>query len=148
MTMTLEEATEKFRIRGIPANTIDRFWPMAEPYVKRGLDHTSGEFLPSDIKAYCKDRVIQLWLVSENERIIAACTTEIITYPQRKHCRVVTLGGSKAVEWTQLLVVVLDAWAKEQGCDAMEAFVRKGYVGILANYGYKHKYSAIFKEIE
>lgn len=146
--MTLEEATEKYRVRGIPANAIDRFWTYAEPYIKRALDHTTGEFLPSDIKAYCKDRVIQLWLVSENERVIAAATTEIITYPQKKHCRVVTLAGSKAVEWTQLLDVVLYEWAKEQGCDAMEAFVRKGYVSVLANYGFKHMYSAVFKQIE
>lgn len=146
--MTLEEATEKYRVRGIPANMIDRFWPMAEPYIKRALDHTSGEFSPADIKAYCKDRIIQLWLVSENERIIAACTTEIINYPQRKHCRVVTLAGSKAVEWTQLLDVVLLEWAKQQGCDAMEAFVRKGYVPVLEKYGYKHQYSVVCKEIE
>lgn len=146
--MNLEEATTKYRIRGIPANLIDRFWPFAEPYIKRALDHTRGEFLPSDIKDYCKDRIIQLWLVSENERVIAAATTEIITYPRKKHCRVVTLAGSKAVEWTQLLDVVLAGWAREQGCDAMEAYVRKGYAPVLANYGYKHMYSAVFKELE
>lgn len=146
--MTLEEATEKFRVRGIPAAMVDRFWTLAEPYIKRALDHTRGEFAPEDIKAYCKDRIIQLWLVSEGERIIAAATTEIVTYPQKKHCRVVTLAGSRAVEWTPLLDVVLTEWAKEQGCDAMEAFVRKGYVSVLANYGYKHMYSAVFKELE
>ncbi len=145
--MTLEEAAAKFKVRGIPAPVLDRFWPLAEPYIKRALDHTRGEFTPADIKAYCKDRVIQLWLVSENERVIAAATTEIITYPRNKHCRVVTLGGSRAVEWTQLLFATLDEWAKEQGCDAMEAFVRKGYVPVLANYGYKHMYSAVFRDI-
>lgn len=145
--MTLEEAAAKFRIRGIPANMVDRFWPLAEPYIKRALDHTRGEFTPADIKSLCKDKVIQLWLVSEGERIIAAATTEIVVYPSAKHCRVATLGGSRAVEWLQLLFFVLDEWAKEQGCDAMEAFVRKGFVRILADYGYKHMYSAVFKDI-
>lgn len=145
--MTLEEAADKYRIRGIPSNMVDRFWPLAEPYIKRALDHTRGEFEPDDIRAYCKDKIIQLWLVSEGERIVAAATTEIIVYPRKKHCRVVTLAGSKAVEWTQLLDVVLLEWAREKGCDAMEAFVRKGYVSVLANYGYKHMYSAVFKEV-
>lgn len=147
--MTLEEAASKYKIRGIPSNLVDRFWPLAAPYVKRALDHTRNEFLPEDIKAYCKDKVIQLWLVSEGERVVAAATTEIIVYPQAKHCRVVTLGGSKAVEWTELLLsVVLNDWAKEQGCTAMEAFVRRGYVKILADYGYKHMYSAVFRDVE
>lgn len=137
----------KFHIRGIPAPMVERFWPLAEPYIKRALDHTSGEFSPADIKMYCKDRAIQLWLVSENERVIGAATTEIVIYPQRKHCRVVTLGGSKAVEWLPLLENTLLEWARTQGCGAMEAFVRKGFVPVLNGYGYKHQYSAVFKPI-
>lgn len=145
--MNLEEQAAMYHIRGIPANLIDRFWPLCEAYVKRGLDHTRGEFTAEDVKAYCKDRILQLWLVSEGERIVAAATTEIIIYPQRKHCRVATLGGSKAVEWTALLVATLEAWAKEQGCDALEAFVRRGFVPTLNEHGFKHMYSAVFKPI-
>lgn len=136
-----------FHIRGIPSNMVERFWSLAEPYVKRALDRTSGEFLPADLKMLCKDKVIQLWLVSENERVIGAVTTEIVVYPNRKHCRVITLAGSKAPEWTGDLDIILCGWAKEQGCAAIEAFVRKGYVPVLANYGYTHKYSAVFKEV-
>lgn len=138
----------KFRIRGIPSELVDRFWKYAEPYVKRALDHTSGEFTPTDIRDYCRNQVIQLWLIAEGERVIGACTTEIVVYPQRKHCRVVTLGGTKAPEWTSLLDTILAAWAKEQGCVAMEAFVRKGYVPVLGKYGYKPKYTALVREIE
>ena len=139
--------TQQYLIRGIPAPMVELFWKFAEPYIKRALDHTVGEFKPADIKMYCKDRVIQLWLISEGERVIGAATTELITYPQGKHCRVVTLGGSKAVEWMPMLDVVLLEWARQQGCVAMEAFVRKGFVPVLANYGYKHQYSAVFKPI-
>ena len=144
--MTTE--TPKFFIRGIPAPMVERFWQFAEPYVKRALDHTSGEFAPADLKMLCKDRVIQLWLISEGERIIGACTTEIVVYPSRKHCRVITLAGSKAPEWTGMFDIMLQDWAKKQGCAAIEAFVKKGYVSILANYGYKPKYTTVIKEIE
>jgi hypothetical protein len=146
--VNIEDAAQRFFIRGIPANAIDRFWPFAEPYVKRALDHTSGEFTPEDVKQLCKDRVVQLWLISENSRVIAAATTEIVIYPNRKHCRIATIGGSKAPEWSELLFNgVIAEWAKEQGCVAIEAFVRKGYVPVLAEYGFKHKYSAVIKEL-
>lgn len=145
--MDHSEAAQKFKIRGIPANMVERFWNLAEPYIKRALDHTSGELSPANIKMYCKDRILQLWLISENERVIAAVTTQIINFPQRKHCRVATLGGSKAVEWLGLLDEVLTAWAHEQGCNGIEAFVRKGFVPALVEFGYKPRYSVVFKEI-
>lgn len=143
--VTVEEAC--FIIRPIPAMLIDRLWLNAEPFIKRALDHANGEFLPADIKQFCKDRVVQLWLVTESNKVIGACTTEIVNYPRRRHCRVITLAGSRAAEWTGQLDTILADWARQQGCSAIEAYVRKGYVPVLAKHGYKHKYSAIIKEI-
>lgn len=137
----------QFTIRGIPAPLVDRFWHLAEPYVKRALDHTSGELNAQDIRRLCKDRAIQLWLVREGERVLGAASTEIVVYPQRKHARVITLAGSRAPEWTGLLDTILNDWARSQGCAAIEAFVRKGYVPKLMEYGYKHKYSVVTKEL-
>lgn len=137
-----------YHVRGIPANMVDRFWALAEPYVKRALDHTIGEFTPADIKRYCKDKVMQLWLVSADERIVGAVTTELVVYPSRKHLLVATLGGSKSPEWIQLVIDTLSDWAKTQGCSALEARTRKGFVPVLINnYSFKHKSSIVYKEI-
>lgn len=137
----------QFNIRGIPAHLIEHFWKLAEPYIKRALDHTSGEFTPADIKAFCKDRVVQLWMISEGEKVLGACTTEVINYPQKRHCRIVTLGGSRSKEWMSELDIIVCAWAKQQECQAVEAYVRKGFVPFLANYAYQHKYCAVVKDI-
>lgn len=137
----------QFNIRGIPANMIDHFWPFAEPYIKRALDHACGEFLPLDLKNFCRDRVVQLWLVQEGEKVIGAVTTEIVNYPRKRHCRVITLAGSRAKEWLSELDIILCGWAKQQGCHAIEAYVRKGFVPVLANYGMQHKYSAVVKDL-
>lgn len=136
-----------YLIRGIPANAIDRFWPFAEPYIKRALDHASGEFLPSDFRQYCLDRSLQLWLISKGQRIFGALTTEIVVYPHRKHCRVITVAGSDFAGWMPLADETLVAWAKEQGCDALETYVRKGLVPRLAPIGYKQKHAVLMKEI-
>lgn len=136
-----------FHFSAIPPSLVERFWQFAEPYVKRALDHTSGEFLPADIKALCKDQIIQLWLVTEGPKVVGAVTTEIVVYPNRRHLRVITLGGSKAKEWTSLVDTILSDFAKTEKCDAMEAFVRKGYVPVLAEYGFKLTYSVVIKDI-
>lgn len=137
-----------FQIRGIPANLVEHFWQLAEPYVKRALDHASGEFLPIDLKNFCKDRVVQLWMISENEKVIGAATTEIVNYPRRRHCRVITISGSRFKEWAGEFDIIICGWAKQQGCQAIEGYVRKGFVSVLNNYAFKHKYSAVLKEIQ
>jgi hypothetical protein len=85
--------------------------------------------------------------VSQEKRVVGAITTEIIVYPHRKHCRIITLAGSNFPEWVGLADSTLDAWAKANGCDAMECYTRKGFVPKLTPLGYKHKHSVLVKEI-
>ncbi len=136
-----------FNIRGIPAQLVEHFWKLSEPYVKRALDHTTGELTPADIKSLCKDRLVQLWLISEGERVIGCFTTEIVNYPQKRHARIITIGGSRMKDWALQMDIIVCGWAKENGCAAVEAFVRKGFVPILANLGGKHQYSVVVKEL-
>lgn len=138
----------EYLMQGIPAELVERFWPFAEPYIKRALDRAHGEFHATDFKRSCLERNLQLWLISKEKRIFGAVTTEIVVYPHRKHCRVITLAGSNFVDWVTLVDTTLDAWALAQGCDAMEAYVRKGLVPRLAPLGYKHGHSVLLKELQ
>ncbi|HEX7766350.1 MAG TPA: hypothetical protein VF443_06515 [Nitrospira sp.] len=138
--------TPKYKIRGIPAPLVDHFWKQCEPFVKRALEHNTGEVVATDIRDFCKERLAQLWVVIEGEKIVGVCTTEIVNYPQKRHCRIFTLAGTGR-EWFPELDIILCAWARENGCQAIEAIVRKGFVPILVNYGGKHKYSTVVKEL-
>lgn len=134
-------------MRGIPSHMVASMWHFAEPYVKRALDHTNGEFLPSDFRQMCEDRLVQLWLISKGNRVVGAITTEIVIYPHRKHCRVITLGGSNFAGWVDVADATLCEWAKNQGCAALETYVRKGLVPKLTPLAYKHKHSVLVKEL-
>lgn len=135
-------------MRGIPAQAIERMWGFAEPYIKRALDHSAGELAPADLKAACLARDVQLWLVSCGDRIVGAVTTEIVMYPQKKHCRVITIAGSNFPEWVGMVDAVLGAWSQSLGCTALEAHVRKGFVTKLAPLGYKHLHSVVIKKLD
>lgn len=141
------EVLSRYKIQGIPAPLIDHFWKQVEPFVKRALEHNTGEVIASDIRELCKSRDAQLWVVTEGEKIVGVCTTELVNYPQKLYCRIHTLAGSGR-DWLSDLDIILCAWAKQQGCKAIEACVRKGFVPILLNYGGKHKYSIVVKELE
>lgn len=135
-------------MRGIPAHMVEPMWHYAEPYIKRALDHANGELTVADFRALCVDRAIQLWLISRGNRVIGAVTTEIINYPHRKHCRVITLSGSDFQAWVELADSTLSAWAREQGCQALESYVRKGLVPKMMPYGYRHKHSILVKDLQ
>ena len=136
-----------YLFRGIPAPLVQHFWPFAEPYIKRALDHTSGEMHVMDFYHSCINRDMQLWLVSKGDRIVGAVTTEIVNYPHKRHCRVITIAGTAFAEWTGLVDETLSKWAVEQECSAIESFVRKGLVPRMAPFGYKHKHSLLLKEL-
>lgn len=136
-----------YNMRGIPANAVTNFWRFAEPYIKRALDHTSGQLAAADIRALCEERAVQLWLISHGSRVVGAATTEIVVYPRRKHCRVITLAGSDFDNWIEMADTMICEWAISQDCKAVESFVRKGIVQKMNYLGYRHKYSVIVKEL-
>lgn len=136
-----------FHIQPIPAQMVAQMWHYAEPYIKRALDHTSGELSFSDLAKLCEAQDMQLWIVAGGNRAVGAITTEIVVYPHRKHLRVVTLAGSQFAEWIELADNTLVAYAEHMQCDAIEALVRKGFVPKLAPLDYRHKYSVLVKEI-
>lgn len=140
--------TKEYRVRPVPAEHVERFWPFAEPYIKRALDKTTREYSVEDFKNMCKTSVLQLWLITEKNRVVGAATIEVLVYPQKKICRVITNAGTNADEWTgQVLLPTLEDWAKKQGCSTLDAYVRKGYVPKLVELGFKHKCSIVSKEI-
>src|SRR6266478_4066293 len=106
-----------YKVAGVPAILIPRMWVFAEPYIKRSLDHTAGEITPDDLKQFCIERVVQLWLVNHGSRVVGAATTELLNYPKKRHCRVITIAGSKVEEWADRMDATLSAWAVQMGCD-------------------------------
>lgn len=138
----------EFNIRGIPPQAVDGLWRFAEPYIKRALDHTHGELSIEDIKGFCCNSDMQLWMISKGTRVVGAGTTQIVCYPQMKVCRIVSLAGSEFDEWMDIAHMNLELWAESMGCTAMEAYVRKGFVPKLGQIGYKHRYSVCHKSLK
>lgn len=137
-----------YQVRGVPHQIVEHMWKFAEPYVKRALDHTHGEISHLDILSRCLNRDIQLWMIYDGQRIVGAGTTEIVMYPQMKVCRIITLAGAEFDGWMHFAHDIIEAWARDQGCDAMEAYTRKGFVPKLHGIGYRHKYSVCHKSLK
>jgi hypothetical protein len=139
---------ENFNIRGIPPEMCSDLWRFAEPYIRRALDHTYGELTSLDLKNLCASKDAQLWMVQKGDRIIGAGTTMIMNYPQMKVCRIITLSGSEFKEWKNLACMHIEMWADANGCEGVEAYVRRGFVPQLLEIGFKYRYAVVHKSLK
>jgi hypothetical protein len=129
-------------ITGVPWQKVERLWPFVEPLIQKALDRTLGEYLSGDIYGFLINQEMQLWIAGE-EGIDAAMVTQIVTYPRKKFCNVVLVGGSGLKDWLKFQPILL-AWAKEHGCNAVRSTGRRGWHRVL---GWTEAYTVSTKEL-
>jgi len=107
-------------------------------------------YSPEHIIDECSKGNMQMWLAAaegegfhENR---AAMVTEILEYPRRRVCSVLFLAGEKMESWLHLYRE-LEHWAIQNGCSEIEVLGRKGWERVMGQFGFKHCYTALTKEI-
>ena len=135
-------------ISGIPSDRINEVWEDCEPYIEMGNGKSRDEMSVMDIYKRLSEARMQLWLVFDDDKeIISGLTTDIIEYPRKPNCRIVTLGGQDLDLWVEKLLDTLEQWALENNCVAMETVCRKGFIKKLEKFGYENAYTVLVKEL-
>ena len=130
------------------SDIINEVWEDCEPYIEMGNGKSWDEMSVMDIYKRLSEARMQLWLIFDDDReIISVLTTEIIEYPRKTTCRIVTLGGQDLDLWVEKLLETLEEWALENGCVAMETVCRKGFIKKLEKFGYENAYTVLVKEL-
>jgi hypothetical protein len=131
---------------GIPSKHIDTAWPEVHPLIQSALEYSRGELNLQDIYDRLKSTDMQLWVVFDGDHVVAAMTTELVFYPRKKICRIVTLGGWDFSQWGNHIELVAD-WARSTGCDHIETFARRGFVKTAKQYGFEEQYTLLSKPL-
>jgi hypothetical protein len=130
---------------GIPSADVDAVWPLAAPLIdaacRRGRDKETAE----DIRRALGDRALQLWLAWDGA-VVAVAVTEIVCHPRKRCCRIRICTGRARAGWQHYLAVI-EAWARAQGCAAMELIARPGWSRHLARHGYATTHLFCEKEL-
>ena len=106
-------------------------WPYLFPVLQRALDKASGERTLNDVRKECESGGMQLWFGGKS-----ALVTEIVTHPQQKVARMLLCGGRMEDVmdgWGEIL-----AWARAEGCEAVEFCGRRGWIKAL---GFREAYT-------
>tara|TARA_R100001594_G_scaffold133004_1_gene173481 strand:+ start:1393 stop:1830 length:438 start_codon:yes stop_codon:yes gene_type:complete len=139
MGQTLEKL--KVTISGIPHEALDGMWPIIVDHIVKGLEYGHGELDVEDIYRGLKARDMQLWSAFQSDgECVASLVTEIFYFGKKKVMRFIVIGGGHMADWLDN-IDILQEWAKENGCERVEAYCRDGLARRLEKYGYKKLYN-------
>ena len=134
---------QKVQCTGIGDEYLGVVWLKVKPLLEKALGE--GETI-EDVLSRLFLKTAQLWIGATEDEIQVACVTEIYTRGGTKYCNVWLTGGKGVNNWLYYLDTI-EAWAKEQGCDAMVIEkARTGWKRLLPEY--KIKTIQLVKEID
>lgn len=133
-------------IEGIKGESVEVWWPLVEEYLNTALEYSLGEYSITDIKNACISKNMQLW-VKIGKQAKGAFVTKIAKYPQKNLLIVILLGGDEFQEWRDEADALLNAFGKQNNCEYVELFGRKGWGKMLKDIDYKEVTRLFAKEI-
>ena len=133
-------------IEGIKGESVEVWWPLVEEYLNTALEYSLGEYGIDDIKNACISKNMQLW-VKIGKQAKGAFVTKIAKYPQKNLLVVILLGGDEFQEWRDEADALLNAFGKQNNCEYVELFGRKGWGKMLKDIDYKEVTRLFAKEI-
>jgi hypothetical protein len=135
-------------IAGITSDKIDSVWDRCAKFIEMGNSHSQYELSVMDYYEKLINQEMQLLILYNDEKeIVCALTTEIVQYPQKKVCRIISLGGKDLDKWVEEWLDIIEKWAEENDCDSIETYCRKGFIKKLEKFGYSNTYVVLGKEL-
>ena len=113
-------------LRQVPPLAVIHEWPRVAPLIRSALERGEGSYVEGDVALCCISGIWQLWIVERDGAVAALCVSEIVKFPRKKKCLLRYLAG----DWPAIEAHIpgIEHWAREQGCDVLEGYARKGWV--------------------
>jgi len=136
----MSSSDDDLKFAPVPVEMIDTFWDKALEYLQPAIDTAEGKIKAYDLYLDCQMSKSVLWLVIDGSEIIAALTTRIVTYPNKRGYALEFLGGKQMKRWFNLVLDTLEEVAKHNDCTHFEAYGRKGWQRWLEKRDFKPKF--------
>jgi len=143
----MKDVSSTLTVNYVPKAIVDMVWEDVVRLLEKSVDTANGKFTMTDIYNGLMNDMYLLWLVLDDGQPIAALTTRIMAYPNRRAMALDWIGGSRMREWLPTAQQVMGKYAKENHCDHLEGYGRKGWDRWLAKYGWKPEYIAYKMEL-
>ena len=135
----------------VPRGALDIVWADAAKLLNMAIQTSKGKYHIDDIYEDLTKGFYDLWLIIDDEgddKVVAAITTRIISYPNKKAMAMDWVGGKRMAEWLPIAMERLTSFAKDCGCSHLEGYGRKAWSKILKKYNWNPEYIAYRMEIK
>ena len=132
----------------MPSGAVRHVWKDVEKVLKKSVATAQGKSETIDVLAGILTDIYVLWVVlDDDDSIVAAFTTRLLVYPQRKALALDFVGGTRMNEWNDQLIDTMRKYANELGCSHLEGYGRKAWGRSLKKYGFYPEYIAYRMEL-
>ena len=135
----------------VPREAVDIVWGDVSGLLYKAIETSGGKYHIDDIYRNITEGYYNLWLIVDNkdgEKVIAALSTRIIWYPNRKAMAMDWIGGKRMMEWLPKAMEILKDYAKDCGCSHLEGYGRKAWAKVLKKYNWEPEYIAYRMEMD
>lgn len=121
-------------LHGIHPDEISVYWPhilplLNKPFVRMEL---VKDYDTDYVYERVKDARMQCWIAHKNDQITAVFVTQVIENPKRKILTIPYVGAETGTIDTWIEAIdTFKAFAKENGCEAVRGWGRKGWERVL-----------------
>lgn len=120
-------------IEGVAGYEIPVVWPKIHDMVVEAMDKAkvTDYYGLDDVFRMISLKEMQLWICVSKRQIKAFAMTKIVKYPKRQVIDIFLTGGRDMDEWVQELWQTLKEYGKNNRCEEIRAFGRKGWTRVL-----------------
>ena len=136
------------RISLVPRDAVKLVWKEVDRVLEKSVATVENKSDMIDILDGVFDGTYALWVVmDEGDIVVAAFTTRLIVYPQRKALALDWVGGTRMREWADQMIETMTRYAGELGCEHLEGYGRKGWGRFFEKRGLYPEYIAYRMEL-
>lgn len=136
-------------IRILDREEVIQLWSILSWHFDKVIQHGQGESTLTDYLAKILTYNAQCWGLFDDKHLVGAGLTQFLQYAQHKTLHIIAFSGENFEQQSQVFPTV-EAFAKQQGCKAIEQWGRPGWAKTLPKYvpGFKQAYVVMRKDIE
>lgn len=138
----------EIRCLAVPVAQLDAVWPKARPLLAPAVATASRKLIVDDILTEARRGVYVLWVVFIGESLVAALTTRVVEYPQRRALAIDWLGGKRMREWLAPVLHAMKGHARRNACLHLEGYGRRAWGRWLGPHGWEPEYVAYRMELD
>jgi hypothetical protein len=110
---------------------VEKIFPMVREMLRQAMENGGGDFRDIEEPVLSGEKL--LWLALDEERIWAAAVTGLHVERGRKLGIIWACGGHEKQKWLSLKDR-LEQFARDEGCEAMRVYGRRGWARDLQDY--------------